>query len=176
MGQLPKIGTLLIDVQDRLFPRVANCERLESKLITLINACKILDIPVVVTEQYPQGLGETIAPLKSAGIPMTKTAFSCLGDEAINKKILESNIDTWILAGIETHVCVLQTAKDLLVAGKVPIIALDAVSSRNLLDHETALAELRSASVRLTTIETILFELLGDSKHCHFKEISKLVK
>lgn len=176
MGQLPKVSLLLIDVQEKLFPKVFGADLLLTKLITLTKACDILQLPVLATEQYPQGLGSTVAALQRETRAHTKTAFSCLGDEAIKKQILNSPADTWILAGIETHVCVFQTAKDLLVAGKEVIVPVDAVSSRHLLDHETALSELRASSIRVTSIETILFELLGDSTHPQFKAISQLIK
>lgn len=175
MGQLPKLGLLLIDVQEKLFPKVCNYDLLLKKLQILISACDILEIPILQTEQYPQGLGETLSLLKRPR-NMAKTAFSCLGDEKIAKEILNSPVEGWILAGIETHVCVLQTAKDLKRAMREVIVPVDAVSSRYPLDHETALEELRAAGVRVTTIETILFEILGDSKESHFKAISRLIK
>jgi nicotinamidase-related amidase len=174
LDQWPNL--LLIDVQEKLFPKVQGYETLLDALVRLKSACLLLNIPILPTEQYPQGLGGTITPLRSEGTVLTKTAFSCLGDEKIRQEVLKVPSDTWILAGIETHVCVLQTAKDLLKAGKRVIIPVDAVSSRHKLDHETALKELARLNARITTIETLLFELLGDSKHPQFKAISQLVK
>lgn len=163
---------LLIDIQEKLFAKVANNTQLASRLEVLSKACTLLQIPIILTEQYPQGLGKTIDILKNFPVSFEKTAFSCLGDEKIKKAILASGCHSWIVAGIESHVCVLQTVRDLLLHNMTPIVVQDAISSRNLLDHNSALQEMRTLGARITTTETLLFEILQDSKHPQFKQIS----
>lgn len=175
-----KTGLLVIDVQEKLFHLVErSCEVLH-KINQTVQGFRIFDLPVVVTEQYPQGLGETVPPLKNILGPdqefLSKTTFSCLGDESVKKNLLERPLDYWVLVGIEAHVCVLQTAKELLKANKQVVVLNDAISSRSIYDYSSAIAELRDCGARISTTETILFELLGDSKASEFKEISQLVQ
>lgn len=168
--QLPSL--LLIDIQEKLFAKVAGAALLASRLQILSKACTLLQIPIVLTEQYPQGLGKTIDALSHIPVSFEKTAFSCLGDEKIKKAIIASGCQSWIVAGIESHVCVLQTVRDLLKNKMIPIVVQDALSSRNLLDHTSAIEEMRSLGARITTTETLLFELLQDAKHPQFKQIA----
>lgn len=186
MALSPKIvdslpGLLIIDVQEKLMPKIFEHEKLLSRLQILSKACTLLGIPIVVTEQYPQGLGKTVDGLASISFENTallfeKTAFSCLGDPELGDRILDLEVDLWIIAGIESHVCVLQTVRDLIENDKEVIVVQDAISSRNLLDHNSALQEMQSWGARITTTETLLFELLQDAKHPCFKEISRLIK
>jgi isochorismate hydrolase len=136
-------------------------------------------VPLIVTQQYTKGLGTTIAPLMellAGNPPMEKQAFSCCDDLAVMKAI--SNIDKKfiIITGIESHVCVLQTAVDLLERGFIPVIAEDCVSSRKLNDKAMALYRMRRLGAIITTYESVLFELLRYSGTEEFKAISKLVK
>lgn len=175
-----KTGLLVIDVQEKLFPRVErSCEVLH-KINQVVKGFRIFGLPVVVTEQYPQGLGETVQSLKNVMEPdqqfLSKTTFSCLGDENVKNNLLERPLDYWVLVGIEAHVCVLQTAKDLLNANKHVAVLNDAISSQSIYDYSSAIAELRDCGARISTTETILFELLGDSKASEFKKISQLVQ
>jgi len=175
-----KTGLLVIDVQEKLFPHVErSCEVLH-KINQTIQGFKIFDLPIVVTEQYPQGLGETVQHLKNTLGPeqqfLSKTAFSCMGDDTVRKTLLAMPMDYWVLVGIEAHVCVLQTAKNLLEENKNVVVLNDAISSRSIYDYSSAIAELRDCGARISTTETILFELLGDSKASEFKEISQLVQ
>lgn len=142
----------------------------------LLEAAKLLEIPSLLSEQYPQGLGNSVEPLQAILPRFEKTAFSCLGDEALKKTILAYPQTHWVLLGIESHVCVRQTAIDLLQEKKEVIIPVDAISSRHALDHETAISDLRSLGAKITTTETLLFELLKDAKHPQFKAISRLIK
>jgi nicotinamidase-related amidase len=173
-------GLLIIDVQERLFTQIEhNCEILY-KLLQVTEGFQILELPIVISEQYPQGLGSTIRPLKEIlgeDQPyLAKTTFSCLGDEDLKKDILSRKVDSWVLSGIEAHVCVLQTAKQLLEAGKKVVVLNDAIGSRSIYDYSSSIAELRDCGARISTTETILFELLGNSKAAEFKEISRLIK
>jgi len=175
-----KTGLFIIDVQEKLFPLVERSYEVLYKLTQLIKGFQILKMPIVVTEQYPQGLGTTVLPVKNilgeGQVFLSKTSFSSLGNEDIKNNILERAEDCWVLAGVEAHVCVLQTAKDLLNAGKKVIILNDAISSRSIFDYSSAIAEMRDFGARISTTETVLFEILADSKALGFKEISQLVR
>ncbi len=171
---------LLIDTQEKLFPYVENSCHVMQGIQKIVRGFQTLKMPIFVSEQYPQGLGETVASLK--GILgedqryMVKTAFSCLDDQAMKKEILDLPVTQWVVIGIEAHVCVLQTVRDLLQVGKQVVVLNDAIGSRSVYDFSTAIAELRDFGARISSTETILFELLRDSKAAEFKEISQLIK
>lgn len=173
-------GLLIIDVQERLFPYVDHSCEVFKKIHQMIEGFNILNIPIWVSEQYPEGLGSTLegfkAILKPNATYLRKTSFSCLKDEALHKILLSSKIDQWVLVGIEAHVCVLQTAKDLIKMGKQVAVINDAISSRSIYDFSTAIAEMRDIGVRVTSTETVLFELLQNSQAPEFKSISSLIK
>ncbi|MFK2823151.1 hydrolase [Arcobacter sp. YIC-80] len=169
----------LVDVQERLFPHVTNNEEIEKKLITLIQGLKVLEVPFIVNEQYKKGIGETIPSLKelvSEYPHFEKTTFSCCKNEPTMEAIKSTGKKNVIVAGIETHVCVLQTCIDLLEAGLQPILVTDCVTSRKQNDTDVAIQRLIQAGVIPTTYESILFELTLNAKNPVFKEISKLVK
>lgn len=174
------VGLLMIDVQEKLFPHVENSCPVMLTLQKAVRGFQILNLPIYVTEQYPQGLGSTVASLK--GILgqeqsyFVKTAFSCLDDPLIREQLLKSSIKQWVIIGIEAHVCVLQTVKDLLENKKQVIVLNDAISSRSIYDFSTAIAEMRDFGARISSTETVLFELLRNSKAAEFKEISQLIK
>lgn len=176
-----RAGLLVIDVQDCLVAAVdRGCEIVQS-IVMAIKGCEILGLPIYVSEQYPKGLGPTthgIAMAFEGGMPKVfeKTSFSCLGNETLKRELLEAPIDQWILVGMEAHVCVLQTAKDLLKAGKEVVVLNDAITSRSVFDFSTAIAELRDMHARVTCTEAALFELLGDASAAEFKAISHLVR
>jgi len=175
-----KTGLLVVDVQEKLFPYVENSCPVMQVIQKAVRGFQILHLPIYVTEQYPQGLGTTVATLKGVlgekQRYLTKTTFSCMADDAIQKELLNTPISQWVIIGIEAHVCVLQTAKDLLAHGKQVIILNDAISSRSIYDFSTAIAELRDCGARISSTETVLFELLRNSKAAEFKEISQLIK
>lgn len=175
-----KAALLIVDIQEKLFPLVEHpCEILE-KGLKLIKGCRLLKLPIFISEQYPKGLGNTIPAVKeAAGLDVkvfSKTAFSCLNEPLVKEEIEKVHCNQWILIGIEAHVCILQTARSLLKAGKQVIIANDAISSRSIYDFSTAIAELRDMGARISSTETILFDLLLDSKHPEFKAFSALIK
>ena len=170
---------VVIDIQERLFPHIQDKDFMAQKCATLIQGMQILELPVIVTEQYVKGLGQTIPMIQEAidsYNPIEKMTFSCCGLGAFNLKIEEHYKENIIICGIESHICVLQTALDLVEAGHKPIVVVDAVSSRNPLDKEIALDRMRQEGIRLTTVESILFELCKSSGNDTFKKISKLVK
>lgn len=170
---------VVIDIQEKLFPHINNHNEVARKAGVLIQGIRALDIPIVVTEQYVKGLGNTIEPISSLlkdNEPIEKMSFSCCGDGLFNIKIEEHYKENIIICGIESHVCVLQTALDLKEAGHNPIVVVDAVGSRNDLDKEIALKRMEIEGIRLVTVESILFELCKISGTDTFKTISKLVK
>ena len=170
---------LVIDLQERLVPHMHNCDELILKNRILIKGLKLLDIPLLWTEQYPKGLGRTVsgvAELLANDIPFEKTAFSCCDDAAILSRMQFPGKKTVLIAGIETHVCVLQTAIDLCSHGMSPVVVEDAVSSRRENDKRIALGRITGAGGRLTTVESVLFELARTAQHPSFKALSNLVK
>lgn len=169
----------LVDVQDKLFPHMSNGEIFEKSIVTLVNGLKTLGVPFIVNEQYKKGIGETIPSLEAIvkeDPHFEKTTFSCCGNEATFEAIKALGKKVVIVAGIETHVCVLQTCLDLLEAGLQPVLVTDCVTSRKENDTKIAIKRLIQAGVIPTTYESILFELTQNAKNPNFKEISKLVK
>lgn len=175
-----KCGLMIIDVQDKVFRTVENPCEVMYNMQKAIKGALLLGLPIVVTEQYPQGLGSTIGAIKALlgekQVYLPKTTFSCLGDAAIKDQILAMPIDQWILVGIEAHVCILQTAMELIEAKKQVVVLNDCISSRSIYDFSTAIAEMRDIGVRVSSTETVLFELIKDSKAAEFKQLSQLIK
>jgi len=175
-----KTGLLLIDVQERLFAHVERACEAAAAMEKVLRGFKILGLPVFATEQYPEKMGRTIEPLRKVlgegQIYHPKTSFSCMGDAAIRQELLAHPAEQWVVVGIEAHVCVLQTARDLAAAGMEAAVLNDAITSRSIYDYSTAIAEMRDMGVRISSVETVLFELLGGSKAAKFKEISQLIK
>ncbi|MCT7548171.1 hydrolase [Aliarcobacter butzleri] len=169
----------LVDVQERLFPHIGNKEILEKNLLTLVKGLKVLNVPFIVNEQYKKGIGETIPSLKELVETYSsyeKTTFSCCQNDETMKAIKNANKKVVIVAGIETHVCVLQTCIDLLENGFKVVLVTDCCSSRKENDTKFAIKRLIQAGAIPTTYESILFELTLDAKNPCFKEISSLVK
>jgi nicotinamidase-related amidase len=143
----------------------------------VLDVAKLLEIPVFATEQYPKGLGPTAAEIARrlpTPIP-TKTAFSCCGADTFLEQLEMARRPNVVLVGMETHVCVSQTAFDLLAAGLHVFVPVDAVAARGALDHDTALRGLELAGAIPTTAEAVAFEWVRDAAHPQFKAISKLV-
>jgi nicotinamidase-related amidase len=168
---------LVIDVQERLSGLIGAGRRVVWNVRRLIDGAKILGLPVLATEQYPQGLGPTVPELAERLGPIpAKLTFSCCGSADVARTLEERRVHKVLLCGIETHVCVQQTALDLLAAGWRVYVAVDAIGSRMPLDHETALRRLDSAGATLTTAEAALFEWCGIAGTPQFKQISALVR
>jgi nicotinamidase-related amidase len=169
---------LIIDVQEKLLAHMPDAHGLVRNVGFLIDVAQLLTIPVRATEQYPRGLGPTIGEL-ARRLPEdrpAKTAFSACGAPGVISELRAAGRSSVVLAGMETHVCVLQTALDLLTAGLHVFLPADATSSRFPIDHDTALRRLESAGAVLTTAETTAFEWLGGAEHPQFKAVSKLIK
>lgn len=168
---------LVVDVQAKLLPLIPGHERLVWNIRRLIDGAKILGVPVAATEQYPQGLGGTAPELaQRLGTIPSKTAFSCGECGGIFTAWRDKGIWKILVCGIETHVCVGQTAHDLLGEGFRVYVAVDAVAARGQLDHDIALRRMDSSGATLTTTEAALFEWCGQAGAPEFKQISQLVK
>lgn len=170
---------LIVDIQERLFPVMFEKEKLLKNCVTLVQGLSELAVPQIVTQQYTKGIGETLEEIKAA-IPnfgyIEKSSFSCCDEPTVLGKIEKSNAKNIILCGIESHVCVLQTAVDLKEAGFNPIVVMDCVSSRTKENLELAKERFRFEGIMMTSYESILFELTRFSRVPEFKAISKLVK
>ena len=166
----------IIDVQERLLAAMPDAERVVARCRRLAEAARLLGVRAVLTEQYPQGLGATPVALASLlPPPASKMSFSCSGCGAFDEAVA-SGVSAVVLAGLETHVCVTQTALDLVAAGFTVFVAVDAVASRHDLDHATALRRLEGAGVILTTSEAVLFEWCRTAEHPQFQAIRRLVR
>ena len=170
---------LIIDVQEKLFRNIHQKEQLMDNLQRLIKGIKVLEIPVLVTEQYPQGLGSTIpeiAQLLPDCRPLPKVCFSCCGDVAFLQAFKKLNRKQVLIAGIESHVCVYQTAADLIAAGYEVYAVSDTISSRTEQNRDIGLKMMTQLGAKITSTEAALFELLKVAKGDKFKAISEIVK
>lgn len=170
-------GLLVIDVQVKLVPLIPESARVVNNVAFLVDAARLLDMPIQCTEQYPRGLGTTVAELAER-LPQRpdKVAFSSCAVPGVVDHFHRSGRPKVVLAGLETHVCVLHTALDLLALDFRVYIATDAVAARYRVDHDVALRRLEQAGAILTTSEGCVFEWIGGSSHAKFKAISTLVQ
>lgn len=172
---------VVIDIQQRLTAAMPNGvgERLMERVSILLTAAQALSVPVIVTEQYPKGLGPTELALKSLltdVVPVIeKTSFSAGKVDNFLTAIAQTKRQQIILTGMETHICVMQSALDLQQQGYQVFVVEDAVSSRSTINKDNALQRLRQAGVIVSNVESILFEWLTDAKHPAFRSLSKLI-
>lgn len=167
---------LIIDVQEKLVNAVFNKETVLKNAKIITKASTILDIPVFVTEQYPQGLGETIEDLKENAKIYTKTAFNALSDEELLNELKSYKKKQIIIFGIETHICVHQTVAALINYGFDVTVISDACGSRSEYEYQLGLKNMNQNGAKIKTTEMILFELIKGAKHPNFKEIQALIK
>jgi nicotinamidase-related amidase len=170
---------VVIDIQERLLPHIYEGEQILSKSLKLIEGLQLLDVPLIVTQQYTKGLGPTVAPVQSKINdlnPIEKLSFSCCGEPVFMNELNSTGRKYVIICGIESHVCVLQTCLDLLANDKIPVIVEDCVSSRKIDDKKVAIERMRQEGAVITTLESILFELTVAAGTAVFKGISGLVK
>jgi nicotinamidase-related amidase len=172
---------VVIDVQERLFAAMdADCrDEVVRNIKILVTAAQRLGLPVVVTEQYPKGLGRTLPELGSLlndGRPLEKTVFSCCAAQGFIDRLRGVGADHVILTGLEAHVCVLLTALDLLDRQFRVSVVADAVCSRRPENRELGLAQARQAGAVVTATETVVFQLLGRADTDDFRELSKLLR
>jgi hypothetical protein len=175
--QIETSVVIAIDIQDKLLVKIPTAATLVRNASFVLDVGAVLGIPLRATEQYPKGLGPTNAEIARRLPPNlpAKTAFSCCGAGTFLEELEMLRRPTIVLVGMETHVCVAQTALDLLQAGLHVFLPVDALAARSAIDHDTALRRLEQAGAVLTTAEGVAFEWLGDSSHPQFKTVSKLV-
>ena len=169
---------LIIDVQERLMQAVEDQKQIVWNIRRLIDAANALCIEIGTTEQNPQRLGSTVELLakRIEHKPFDKMLFSCIGCAQIFHNFKTSGISKVLLCGIEAHVCVLQTALDLIANNYQVFLAVDAIGSRNRIDYDFALRRMESVGVTLTTTESVMFEWCHRADRVEFKTISNLVK
>ncbi len=170
---------LVIDIQERLYPHIYNHEKLAGNIRILIEGLKILDVPILVTQQYTKGLGETIQPIREVLTnrnTIEKIAFSCCDEPCFMKALSQIGKKFVIIAGIEAHVCVLQTVLDLIENAYVPVVVENCISSRKRRDKKISVERMLKEGAVVTTYESILFELCRFAGTEQFRQISRIVK
>lgn len=171
---------VIIDVQEKLVKAANNGINCAENNAKLAKAAKILDIPLIITEQYPKGLGLTVQEIldntSADTSKIEKSAFSAFKEQPFRDKIQSLKRKQVVICGIEAHICVLQTASDLLKAGYEVYLVKDCASSRKIEEYNTGLELAHQYGVNITCLEIVLFEWLKTSKHPNFKEIQALIK
>lgn len=179
MLEIHNCGLIVVDVQGKLAQHMVDKEALFKNIQILIQAAKVLDIPVLWCQQAPEALGPTvpeIAELLTGHEPIDKASFSCCGEEKFNAELDKLARKQILLCGIETHVCIYQTAMDLMARGLGVTAVADAVSSRTERNRQIALTRLAAEGAHVSSTEMALFELLKTAQHPQFKPIARLVK
>lgn len=177
--RLDNAQLLVVDLQQKLLPHISGGDTVVARTVVMCRAARELGLPVTVTEQYPEGLGYTspiVTDVTGDAAKLEKTAFSAWSDPACREHISALDRPHVLIVGIETHVCVQQTAYDLLEAQMSPFVLADAVGSRRPLDYQVALRGMRQAGVNITTVESAIFELLDEAGTDLFKRILPIVK
>jgi len=173
--EVTRAALLVVDIQEAFREVIGDADEIVSRTQTLAHAAKLLGLPIIVSEQYPQGLGKTVTELSDSltgALVVEKTTFSAVHAEGFT---LDGR-DQVIVCGIETHICVTQSVLDLLATDAEVWLACDALGSRSADDRALAIQRLALAGAVPSSTESILFELLGDAKHPNFKEIQGLIK
>ena len=170
---------IVIDIQGNLFEAMKGKEKLLANALKVIKGAKIFNLPIIATEQIPQKLGQTIPILAqelAGSATISKESFSCWGNSQFKEKLESFGRREIIILGIECHVCVYQTAIDLIKHGFDVHVVTDAVSSRTKENCNIGIEAMKDSGAHLTSTEMLLFELLGSANDAKFKEIYKLVK
>jgi nicotinamidase-related amidase len=170
---------LVIDIQDKLAPTMADTQMVIDNTALLLKAAGVVEVPILVSEQYPRGLGQTLPQLATLMPPDSKVEkmhFSCMGDDGFARRFRGTGRSQAVLVGIEAHVCVLQTAEQLIEAGCDVFVVADATSSRTTANYEAALARMRADGAQIVTTEMVAFEWLERAGTPEFKKISALIK
>lgn len=170
---------LIIDLQEKLLKAISNQSIVLINSKKLIKAAQILEMPIYYTEQYPEGLGETVEILKDdlqTAMKFRKMSFSAVQQKGILNAFEERNIEQIVIAGVEAHICVLQTVFDLIAKNYAVFVVADAIGSRKEFDFQIALQRMQNMGAEIITTEMFLFEALKTAESSKFKEISKLAK
>ena len=178
-----KSQLLIVDVQDKLLKAISGKDRLVERCVRLVRAARALNIPITLSEQYPQGLGPTADPIRdafaNAGFVVDKVEFSCLRSEQLRERLHDlrrQGRPQVVIGGIEAHVCVLQTALDLESQGFEAFVVADAIGSRSKVNRKLAMARLLKAGADVVDSEMVLFEWLERAGTPEFKELQALIK
>ena len=171
---------LVIDMQENFRPHIADFTPIAGRIATMVRGAAMLGVPVLVTEQYPKGLGATVEEIRTAlppGVqPVDKTAFSSCGAAPLVEQLKATGRQQVIVCGIEAHVCVNQTVHDLLASDHQVHLLTDCITARSPQSVQTALPKMQRSGALPSNVEMALFELMRDAKHPKFKEVQKLVK
>jgi len=168
---------IVIDIQEKFLPVIKNIDLVIENTIKLIKSFQLMNIPVIVTEQYPKGLGRTVHEIKKElkdYKPIEKICFSCFDNKEFHNNI--KNKKNLVICGIESHVCVTQTLIDAISKGFTVHLVIDAISSRKRLDYKTAVKRAKQEGALITSTEMIIFQLLKMAGTEEFKEIAKIIK
>ena len=179
MLDIDNCALVVIDLQGKLAQLMHDKDNLFKNTAILVRSANILDIPIIWCQQVPKALGPTIpeiADLLEGVEPINKASFSCDGDDSFKEKLFALGKKQILLTGIEAHICVYQTARNLQIKGYEPTVIADAVSSRTMENKHIALNRLAHESIAVSSTEMTIFELLKTAKHPNFREIAKLVK
>jgi len=172
---------LVVDVQEKLLPHIFEHEEVTRRCVQTIEVAGHLGLPILVTEQYVKGLGPTVGPVREAlerfdaYKPLEKFAFSCFGDEAFEDRFDEKEISTLVVVGIESHVCVMQTALDALDRDTNVYLIAEATGSRNPRHKDEALQRMRDQGAIIGSVEMFAFEAMRTAKHDKFKHVQKVI-
>lgn len=169
---------LVVDVQEKLVSVMPDAASLIRDIQSLAQIGQLFNIPILATEQYPKGLGHTVAEVRAeTTLPiLAKLSFSCLGQTDIEQQIQQLRRQSIVICGIESHVCVMQTAFDLIERGYTVFVPVECVRSRFEVDQQLALERIQHAGAILTTVEAIAFEWLRSADQPQFKAVSQLIK
>lgn len=170
---------LVVDIQEKIVPVMREHQLLIENNLKLVKGCNVLNVPIYYTEQYPKGLGATLPEIKvmlSGAKIYEKSTFSCFGAGSLFQDLINAGIKNVVVCGIEAHVCVQQTVLDLKANGFQVTLVADAVSSRKKIDYKAAIDKMRKEGADITTVESVLFELLVICGTDEFKSISKIIK
>jgi nicotinamidase-related amidase len=170
----------MIDIQEKLLPVISDNDEIVKNAIRLLKAAEVFEIPVMYTEQYPKGIGNTVIPLFES-LPATvirheKNTFSCCDESEFNEKLTGIGRSLITVFGIESHICVLSTVLDLLSKGMKVVIAADACGSRNIYNHNLAMEEARACGASILPTESIIYHIIGRSGTQEFKTLLPLFK
>lgn len=172
-------GLLIVDIQGRLAKLVDGSDELIANTAKLIKGCQLLSIPVVVLEQNPAGLGATDPAIQASLAdyqPLEKYSFNGLAEPHIQQQIQAHNKANWLVAGIEAHICVYQSVQGLLAQGIQVEVVSDCIASRRQSNKDLAIANMRQLGAGITSVEMILYELMGNSKVTQFRDMLTILK
>lgn len=174
---------LIVDVQEKLAASMERREEVLASTARLLRVAELLEWPVLVTRQYPKGLGDLDAELRDAlaahapeAVVVDKTAFCCLAEPGFAVALAETGRPQVVVTGMETHICVTQTVLALIDDGREPFVVADACCSRRPSDHETALARMRAEGAVVTTAESVMYEAVGEAATDEFRALLRIVK